>query len=189
MQRNGAARARSSEMASLNEEAAPVYTINTCFDLREQGGGARPGETGPALGAADAGLSVRALNVLKIIADEITGESPPRDKWIPSRDLLRKITVERLSLARNCGPQTMGEIIRWAAARGVTIRPLFHAGKSLSEAWRDLDARFSTGELTREEVAEALARSVRRKSTRIPVAVQRILLEFLSRAGENSRRG
>jgi hypothetical protein len=178
MQKSSAQRA-SLEMAFSDAEAVPVYIINTCFDVREQG--TREGEdeiTLPA-GAADTGLSVRALNVLKILADEITGEIAARDAWVPSDALLRKITMERLSLARNCGPRTVDEIVRWAAARGVTIRPLFHAGKSLAEAWRDLGARFSAGELTKEELTEALEKSVRRKSTKIPVGVQRILLQYL----------
>jgi hypothetical protein len=189
MQNNGARRARSPEMAFPNEEAVPVYNINTCFDVREQGAPASRDGTISPVGAADIGLSVRALNVLKILADEIAGEVASRDAWVPSEALLRKITMERLSLARNCGPRTVEEIVRWAAARGVTIRPLFHAGKSLSEAWRDLGTRFSAGELTKEELAEALEKSVRRKSTKIPVGVQRILLKYLRSTGEDIGRG
>ncbi len=97
--------------------------------------------------------------------------------------------MERLSIARNCGPRTTDEIIRWAEARGVTIQPLFHAGKSLSETWRDLSARFAAGDLTKAELAGALEKSVRRKSTKIPVAVQQILLKYLSRLGDDFRRG
>jgi len=62
----------------------------------------------------------------------------------------------------------------------VKIQPVFHAGKSLSETWRDLASRSTANELTRAELAEALEKSVRRKSTRIPVPAQRILLKFLS---------
>ena len=97
--------------------------------------------------------------------------------------------MERLSIARNCGPRTTDEIIRWAEARGVTIQPVFHAGKSLSETWRDLSARFAAGDLTKAELAEALEKSVRRKSTKIPVAVQQILLKYLRRLGDDVRRG
>ena len=124
-----------------------------------------------------------------MLAGEIMGEVPPRDEWVPSETLLRRITVERLSIARNCGPRTTDEIIRWAAARGVTIQPVFHAGKSLSETWRNLSARFAAGDLTKAELAEALEKSVRRKSTKIPVAVQQILLKYLGRLGENSGEG
>ena len=175
-------------MAFPYEEAVPVYNINTCFDVREHVTQQSRDETSAPVGATGIGLSVRALNVLKILADEIAGEVASREAWVPSDALLRKITMERLSLARNCGPRTVGEIVRWAASRGVTIRPLFHAGKSLSEAWRDLGTRFSAGELTREELAEALEKSVRRKSTKIPVGVQRILLKYLRGPGDDSGR-
>jgi hypothetical protein len=170
------------------EDITPVYIINTCFGLADVVPSERPEQAG---GARSAGgrLSVRAINVLKILADEITGKAPPRDDWIPPESLFRKITVERLSIARNCGPRTVDEIIRWAEARGVKIQPVFHAGKSLSETWRDLAARFAAGELTRAELAEALEKSVRRKSTKIPVPAQRILLRFLSGVGADARRG
>jgi hypothetical protein len=188
MQKNSARRATPLEMAFPDTEAVPVYIINTCFDVRERVGPESGDEiTLPA--GADSGLSVRALNVLKILADEVTGEIASRAAWVPSDALLRKITTERLSLARNCGPRTVDEIVRWAAARGVTIRPLFHAGKSLSEAWRDLGTRFSAGELTKEELTEALEKSVRRKSTKIPVGVQRILLKYLRGQGDGQGRG
>jgi hypothetical protein len=184
MQKNGAMRACSPELALPDDEAVPVYNINTCFDVRDQRVPDDRGEINLAAAGIDIGLSVRALNVLKMLADEVTGEIASRDAWIPSDALLRKITTERLSLARNCGPRTFDEIVRWAAARGVSIRPLFHAGKSLSEAWRDLGTRFSAGELTKEELAEALEKSVRRKSTKIPVGVQRILLKYLRGQGD-----
>jgi hypothetical protein len=171
------------------EEIAPVYIINTCFGLADAVPAERPDETGGSGRASDHQLSVRAINVLKVLADEIMGEIPPRDGWVPPDALLRKITVERLSIARNCGPRTVDEIIRWAEARGVKIQPVFHAGKSLSETWRNLAARFTAGELTRAELAEALERSVRRKSTKIPVPAQRILLKFLGGVGADSRHG
>jgi hypothetical protein len=124
-------------------------------------------------------LSLRALNVMKMLASEITGEIPPRHGWVPPESLLRKITMERLSMARNCGPQTLNEILRWAASRGVNIRTMFHAGKSLSEIWRDLSVKFAAGSLTQAEVVEALEKSVRRRTTSVPVAIQRILLNYL----------
>jgi hypothetical protein len=43
--------------------------------------------------------------------------------------------------------------------------------------------------LSKTELAEALEKSVRRKSTKIPVAVQQILLKCLRRLGEDIRRG
>ena len=45
--------------------------------------------------------------------------------------------------------------------------------------WRDLIAKFSSGEFTTVELAEALERSMRRKNTKIPVALQSILLQIL----------
>ena len=142
-----------------------------------------PGDDSGATRPPRCGLSVRALNVLKLLAAELTGQCPPRE-WVPSNALLRKVTAKNLSTARNCGPQTTDEIIEWAATRGVTIQPLLHAGKSLSETWQDLDTRFMAGELTRAEIAEALEKSVRRKSTTIPIAVQKILLTLLSTVGD-----
>src|SRR5215475_13564805 len=185
---DGAGRAGSLDPMERGEETAPVYIINTCFGLADVVPPEQPEEAGGA-GSGGEALSVRAINVLKILADEIMGEVPPRDDWVPPESLLRKITVERLSIARNCGPRTVDEIIRWAEARGVKIQPVFHAGKSLSETWRDLSARFAAGDLTKAELAEALEKSVRRKSTKIPVAVQQILLKYLSRLGDDVRRG
>jgi hypothetical protein len=176
------------ETAMPDEDDVPVTIVNTCFGLAQ----IVPAESDglPVSGDGESEqLSGRAINVLKMLADEIMGEVPPRDDWVPPESLLRRITVERLSIARNCGPRTTEEIIRWAAAHGVTIQPVFHAGKSLSETWRDLSARFAAGDLTKAELAEALEKSVRRKSTKIPVAVQQILLKYLSRLGDEARRG
>jgi hypothetical protein len=126
------------------------------------------------------GLSVRAENVLKELAAELTGENPPKGRWIPSGKLLRKLTFRDILTARNCGPQTTEEIIRWAKSQGVVIRPPFYAGKSLSAMWRDLIAKSSRGEFSRAEIAEALERSTRRKNTRIPVAFQNVLVKLLN---------
>src|SRR6201990_328425 len=101
-----------------------------------------------------AALSVRAENVLKELAMEVTGECPPKGRWIPSNKLLRKLTFRHLQTARNCGPQTTDEIIGWAGLRGVVIQPPFHAGKSLSAMWRDIIAGFSSGQFTMAEIAE-----------------------------------
>jgi hypothetical protein len=185
---DGDVRAGPPETVMPDEDFVPVTIVNTCFGLAQivpaEGDGL------PVSGDGESEqLSGRAINVLKMLADEIMGEVPPRDDWVPPESLLRRITVERLSIARNCGPRTTEEIIRWAEARGVTIQPVFHAGKSLSETWRKLSARFAAGDLTKAELAEALEKSVRRKSTKIPVAVQQILLKYLSRLGEDSRRG
>ena len=163
------------------EEVPPLHTVNTCFGLVQVVQGERAVPFTRAEPESRHGLSVRAINVLKILADEIMGEIPPQDGWVPSDELLRKITLERLSIARNCGPRTVDEIVRWAEARGVTIQRLLHTSKSLAETWRDLGARFAVDELTRGELAEALEKSVRRKSTKIPVTIQRILLKYLGK--------
>ena len=124
-------------------------------------------------------LSIRAENVLKILAPELTGEVPPRGRWTPSDRLLQRLTYKHLSTARNCGAQTTAEIIRWAQTRGTTIRRSFYAGKSLAVMWHEAIAKFSTGEISRAEIAEALEKSTRRKNTRVPVALQKILLQLI----------
>jgi hypothetical protein len=129
-------------------------------------------------------LSVRAENVLKELAAELTGETPPKGRWVPPHELLRKLTFRHLLTARNCGPQTTDEIVRWAESRGVTIHPPFHAGKSLSSTWRDLILKCSKGEFTKAEIAEVLEKSARRKNTRIPVAFQSILSKILNSVPE-----
>ncbi|MDA9522113.1 hypothetical protein XI06_17930 [Bradyrhizobium sp. CCBAU 11434] len=148
----------------------------------------RPGgERGPAVGAVQAKrapapmkrLSVRAQNVLKELAVELTGEQPPKGNWSPSRELLLALTAERLTTARNCGPHTMREIVDWAQGCGVTIKPVITAGGSLSQMWADLIANASAGGLTAAEIAGALQRSIRRKSVRIPIAFQVILVKIL----------
>ncbi len=186
---NGTARSRSPDVASPANEIPPVNLVNTCFGLSQVAPAEHRDQNGPSEPAGQRELSMRAINVLRLLADEIMGEIPPRDDWIPPTELLRKITVERLSIARNCGPRTVDEIVSWAESRGVTIQPRFHAGKSLSETWRDLGARFASGQLTKAELAQALEKSVRRKSTKVPVAIQRILLKYLSRMSEDRRRG
>jgi hypothetical protein len=148
----------------------------------------RPGTAVTGASAAPianpAELTVRAENVLKELAVELTGENPPKGRWIPPPKLLRKLTFRHLQTARNCGPQTTDEIVRWAESRGVVIQPPFHGGKSLSATWRGLIVKFSTGEFTKAEIAEALERSARRKNTRIPVAFQNILSKILNSARE-----
>lgn len=127
-------------------------------------------------------LSVRAENVLKELALQLTGETPPKGRWMPPRKLLEKLTFRDLATARNCGPQTIDEILRWAEAHGTVIEPPFHTGKSLSAMWGDLIDKLSTGEFTKAEIAEALERSIRRKNTKIPVAFQSILWAILNSA-------
>ena len=129
------------------------------------------------------GLSVRAENVLKELAVELSGENPPKGRWTPSGKLLRALSFGDLLAARNCGPQTIDEIIRWAKSQGVVIKRPFHAGKSLSTMWRDIVAKSSSGEFTGAEIAEALERSTRRKNTRIPVAFQNLLVKILRSGG------
>ncbi|OAF17282.1 hypothetical protein AXW67_10550 [Bradyrhizobium neotropicale] len=124
-------------------------------------------------------LSVRAQNVLKELAVELTGEQPPKGTWSPSRELLLALTAERLVTARNCGPHTMREIIDWAQGCGVTIKPAIKAGGSLSEMWSGLIANGAAGALTSSEIVSALQRSIRRKSVRIPIAFQVILVKIL----------
>ena len=124
-------------------------------------------------------LSVRAQNVLKELATELTGEQPPKGTWTPSRELLLALTVQRLLMARNCGPQTTREIIAWAQGCGVTIKPSFQAGRSLSEMWTRLIANAAGGALTTADVIEALQKSIRRKSARIPIAFQIVLVKIL----------
>src|SRR5262245_3511994 len=84
------------------------------------------------------GLSVSATNVLKELAVELVGEMPSKIGWEPSNELLCKLTARHLATARNCGPQTMREIIDWAEARGVSIQFPRYAGKSLSQVWGSL---------------------------------------------------
>jgi|SRR5579871_2730921 len=126
------------------------------------------------------GLSVRAVNVLKELAPELIGLTPPKGAWVPPDGLLQRLTAQHLVTARNCGPQTAREIIGWARTRGVSIRSPLYVGKSLSEVWHSLAARASAGKLTKAEITEALEKSIRRKSARIPVAFQIILLKILS---------
>jgi hypothetical protein len=145
------------------------------------------GRRGPVVGPVQAKrapgpmqkLSVRAQNVLKELAVELNGEQPPKGNWSPSRELLRALTAERLATARNCGPHTMQEIVDWAQAFGVTIKPVIPPGGSLSQMWSELIANASAGSLTSAEIAGALQRSIRRKSARIPIAFQIILLKIL----------
>jgi hypothetical protein len=128
-------------------------------------------------------LSVRAQNVLKELAAELTGECPPKGKWVPSDGLLRELCYKHLRVARNCGPQTTDEIIRWAALRGIVIEPPLHDGKSLSATWQDIVARSSTAEFTIVEIVQVLERSIRRKNTRIPIAFQDMLVRLLKASG------
>ena len=186
--RNAVARALSRHAGVARDDDVSLFTINTCFGASaERGPQIADGEAGGA-NSNTCELSVRALNVLKLLAADMTGESPTKEGWVPSHSFLRSMTFDTLLSARNCGPTTIAEIVRWAATRGVTITPRFHAGKSLSETWRYLEARFAAGKLTGPEVAEALERSIRRRSARVPLGVQRILLELLNRADEAPRR-
>jgi hypothetical protein len=182
-----AADAKSRETTLPTEEVASVAIVNTCFGITGETAG-DGSELPRAASVRYRRPSARAVNVLKLLASEMTGENPAEKDWLPSNAFLQEITVERLLTARNCGPRTANEIIRWARSRGVTIQPRFHVGRSLSDTWRVLSARFAAGELTKAEATEALRKSVRRKSTRIPVSVQKILLELLKNAGEPPRR-
>jgi hypothetical protein len=123
-------------------------------------------------------LSVRAMNVLKELAVEITGASAPPRNWDPPHAFLRRITAQHLLNARNCGPKTAYEIVNWAARRGVRVQPLA-ARKSLAVLWRELCTRISTGEFPVNEIADALDKSVRRKNTRVPLELQRAIVRRL----------
>jgi len=125
-------------------------------------------------------LSARAENVLKVIWTNLTGENPPRGRWIPSDLLMCRLTYKDLETARNCGPQTLAEILRWAQLRGRAIKPPVRAGKSLTIMWDDIIAKMSSGGISRAEVAAALEISTRRRNTRIPIEFQKALLELLN---------
>jgi hypothetical protein len=129
-------------------------------------------------------LSVRAENVLKMLAMEMTGEIPPQGPWMPSDLLLERLTYRHLASARNCGPQTTAEIVRWAETRGKILQPPLRVGHSLSAMWHETISRFSTGEISKAEVAEALENSTRRRNTRIPVALQKIILQLIRSPNE-----
>lgn len=130
-------------------------------------------------------MSIRAQNVLKLLAAELTREKPPKGRWIPPANLLRKLSYSDLQVARNCGRRTTDEIVRWARTQGVLIERPLHAGKSLSAMWRVIAARASSGEFSKAEIAEALERSLRRRNTRIPVAFQSVLVKALGGTGGN----
>jgi hypothetical protein len=179
---------RSRDAPPERGEAASVFTINTCFGAAAEPFPHSPSVLGRGENVESCELSVRAMNVLKLLAAEMTGESPPRDNWVPSASFLQSVTFDCLAKARNCGPLTIAEIIRWAGSRGVSITPPIHAGKSLSETWRCLEARFAMGKLTKAELTEALEWSVRRRSVRIPLGIQRILMKLLNRSGDGPRR-
>jgi hypothetical protein len=184
--RNGVAPTHSGERQARREETVSLATINTCFSAIDALSGQTVGGAALVADPGSCGLSVRALNVLKLLAAEMTGEDP-RKGWLPPNSLLREVTFERLARARNCGPLTAEEIIRWAESRGVTIAPPSWAGKSFTEMWRYLEARYAAGQPVQAAVVEALERSVRRRSTRIPIGVQRMLLRLLQ-GKEGSRR-
>lgn len=185
--RNGIAARLSRDLPPERDEAVSVFTINTCF-----GAGREPVPQAPNGGAGGENvepceLSVRALNVLKLLAAEMTGKSPPKENWVPPTSFLQGVTFDCLAKARNCGPLTIAEIIRWAGSRGVSITPPLYAGKSLTETWRCLEARFAMGKLSKAELTEALEWSVRRRSVRIPLGIQRILMKLLNRSGDGPR--
>lgn len=182
--RNGVTELHPFETTRSRGKGASPPVFDAGFDRTTKAPSAVPSDGSAVATTYSRGLSVRAVNVLKLLAAEMTGDSPPRENWTPPNALLREITAKRLLTARNCGHQTTHEIIQWARSRGVTIQPLLHSGKSLSEMWRDLNTKFMAGEFTKAELAEALERSVRRKSTKIPLTVQKLLLRLLSTAGE-----
>ena len=141
---------------------------------------------GPPCASADQAveLSSRAQNVLKELATELIGETPPRGRWVPSDLLLQRLTYRHLATARNCGPQTTAEIARWAKTKGKIIEPPSRVGKSLSAIWQDAMKKFSSGTLSNVEVAEVLENSTRRRNTRVPVEFQKMLVQFVNPSGK-----
>jgi hypothetical protein len=129
-------------------------------------------------------LSVRAENVLKELAAELTGEAPPQGRWNPSDKLLHRLSFKHLTTARNCGPKTTAEIIKWAETRGKIIQLPFFVGRSFSAMWHEVITRFSSGQISKPEVAEALEYSTRRRNTRIPVEFQKVLLQLVNSSSE-----
>ncbi|WFU18671.1 hypothetical protein [Bradyrhizobium sp. CB3481] len=87
----------------------------------------------------------------------------------------QRLTYKHLPGARNCGPQTIAEVVRRAETRGKILQPQLRTGNSLSAMWGDIISRFSAGEISRIEVAEALENSTRRRNSRVPVAIQKLL--------------
>lgn len=123
-------------------------------------------------------LSVRATNVLKELAMEITGEAPPKGPWFPPVDVLRKLTLQQLRGAKNCGPKTIDEILRWARSREVAIEATFYSGKSLP-MWHEVVTEYTHGEFTAKEIWQALDRSVRRSNAKVLVAFQKLLMRII----------
>jgi hypothetical protein len=191
---NGGGTAASGDVAALKHSTTarrdkkPASAFRARFEPGSIALSSSPGSSSPKDALAQAAaepiaLSTRAENVLKNLAPELTGETPPKGRWIPPAVLLRRLSYSDLASARNCGPQTVNEILQWAKSQGVIIKRPFHAGKSLSAMWRDIIAKARTQEYTIEEITEALERSIRRKNTRIPVGLQSILLILLNAAG------
>ena len=171
---HGTLRPAPSKTSSASEapSAAPDHGA-ALADLKP----ARSAESGKRTSIAS--LSVRAQNVLKELALELTGKTPPKGPWTPPLELVRQLTHQHLATARNCGRQTTAEIIRWAEAQGTAIRPRFYSGKSLSAMWQDAVTKFSSGEFTKTEIIQALERSTRRRNTQIPIALQLVILQIL----------
>lgn len=158
-----------------------LSSVNARFGARPEKLAAAPTDIARSPAAVEPDrLSVRAENVLKELAAELAGDRPPKGRWIPTDNLLRKLKFKHLLTARNCGPQTIDEIVKWVGTRGVIIRRPSYAGKSLTAMWHDMIGKFPSGEFTKAEIAEALERSIRRKNTKIPIAFQAILLQILA---------
>jgi hypothetical protein len=179
--------AKSNGRASVRIAKAPARDVDQpATDGSHFSAGRKTSSQSLACVSADlrAPLSVRAQNVLKELAVELIGENPPRVGWVPSDLLLQTLTFRHLATARNCGPQTTTEIVKWAEARGKVIKPSFSTKKSLSAMWQDIIEQFSTGEISKAAVAEALESSARRKNTKIPVAFQKVLLQLVNPSNE-----
>src|SRR4051812_37640081 len=98
----------SSKNISLNDVFVSLYDIyqrcpftghqngsgNAAVNARQQAyrQGTAVTDASAAAAATPAHLSVRAENVLKELAVELTGEIPPKGRWAPPSKLLGKLT-------------------------------------------------------------------------------------------------
>ena len=108
-------------------------------------------------------------------------QSADTDDDRPASGAHVRIQPKTESASSSCISATT-EIIKWLRVRGIIIP--FNAGRSLSAIWQDIIAKFSAGEISKAEIAEALEHTVHRKNTRIPIAVQKMLLQLIRSSDE-----
>ena len=137
--RNGGVRPPSSDIALPDVEIPMVYLVNTCFGLAHVVPAEQPDSIRRAEPGGECGLSVRAINVLKILADEIMGETPPRDDVdSPGRSAsknYRGAVVDRAKLRSSNGRRDhpLGRSARGDDPAGVPRRQI--AFRDLAEFW------------------------------------------------------